>query len=407
MEIAEKMELFRELVRCGGEVYLWCYDAQGTLLESSCPEEEFLASVFSVFGCKDHMMAYWKEHASPLTLGSGIGLVWSAAFEQREGQPFRAWVIGPFFYTDVSMRSIENGFRAYAGLEVSVAWKSHLLELMRRIPTVPHLVNTQYLLMLHYCLTGEHLTPSDLGNLAAVPLPQGEAQPAQRDRHKIWGAEQMLLQMVRNGDLDYQKALNNSVMLSNGVQVQTQDPLGQGKISVIVFCSLVCRAAIEGGLSPEIAYSLGDAYIQNAACVRTMDDLFAIPHTMYDDFIHRVHNCRTNPKLSVPVQKCVDYIELHLTERIRAADLAAMAGYSEYYITRKFREETGLNFSDYVIFAKIERSKALLTGTDRSVQEIASELGFATRSHFSRNFRRVTGKTPAEFRAGVKGEGRG
>ena len=221
--------------------------------------------------------------------------------------------------------------------------------------------------------------------------------------YKVWGAEQALLQMVRNGDLDSQKALNASVMLSNGVQVQTRDPLGQSKISVIVFCSLVCRAAIEGGLSPEEAYSLGDAYIQNAEGSRSMDDLNAIPMKMYDDFIHRVHNCRTNPKLSVAVQKCVDYIEMHLTERIRAADLAAMVGYSEYYITRKFREETGYSFSDYVIFAKIERAKVLLRSSDRSVQEIAAELGFATRSHFSRNFHKVTGKTPAQFRAGVQG----
>ena len=134
-----------------------------------------------------------------------------------------------------------------------------------------------------------------------------------------------------------------------------------------------------------------------------MDDLTAIPMKMYDDFIHRVHNCRTNPKLSVAVQKCVDYIEMHLTERIRAADLAAMVGYSAYYITRKCREETGYSFSDYVIFAKIERAKVLLRSSDRSVQEIAAELGFATRSHFSRNFHKVTGKTPAQFRAGVQG----
>ena len=371
MEVSQNIALFRELVRCGGDIFTWCYDAQGNLLESNCPEEEFLSSVFSVFGCRDHMMAHWQQSTVPLTLGSGIGLVWSAAFEQRDGQPCRAWVFGPFFYTDVSMKSIENGFRAYSGLEVSVAWKSHLIDLMYKIPTVPHLVNTQYLLMLHYCLTGEHLVPSGLGSVSAIPLPQPDAAP-QHDRHKVWGAEQALLQMVRNGVLGYQSGLSTSVMRSSGGQVPA-------------------RAAV------------GDAYIQNAEGSRSMDDLKAIPMKMYDDFIHRVHNCRTNPKLSVAVQKCVDYIEMHLTERIRAADLAAMVGYSEYYITRKFREETGYSFSDYVIFAKTERAKVLLRSSDRSVQEIAAELGFATRSHFSRNFHKVTGKTPAQFRAGVQG----
>ena len=68
-----------------------------------------------------------------------------------------------------------------------------------------------------------------------------------------------------------------------------------------------------------------------------MDELMSIPLTMYDDFIRRVHKCRTNPKLSPTVQKCVDYIEMHLSERIRASDLAELVGYGEYYITHKFR----------------------------------------------------------------------
>ena len=46
--------------------------------------------------------------------------------------------------------------------------------------------------------------------------------------------------------------------------MQSSDVLRQSKTSIIVFTSLVCRAAIEGGLSPEEAYSLGDSYIQTA-----------------------------------------------------------------------------------------------------------------------------------------------
>lgn len=402
MDVEQNLALLRELVRCGGDIYTWCYDAAGELLESNCPEQDFLGQVFAFLGCRDKMLAHWAKHTNPITLGSGIGFVWSAAFEQRDGRPHRAWVLGPFFYTDVSMKSIEAGFGAYLGLEVSVAWKARLTELLYHTPTVPHLVSVQNLLMLHYCLTGERLTASDLGAaVMAEPAYLGGAEPG-RDRHKVWSAEQALLQMVRNGDLDYKKALSASQGLSNGVHIHTRDPLGQGRISVIVFCSIVCRAAIEGGLSPEEAYALGDSYIQSAEDARTLDELYAIPLTMYDDFIRRVHRCRTNPRLSTPVQKCVDYIELHLSERIRAEDLAAAAGYSEYYITQKFREEIGYSFTDYAIFAKVERAKVLLRDGDRSVQELADELGFSTRSHFSRCFRRVTGKSPAEYRGKMR-----
>ena len=125
---------------------------------------------------------------------------------------------------------------------------------------------------------------------------------------------------------------------------------------------------------------------------------------MYDDFIHRVHSLHANPKLSLPVQKCVDYIEMHLHERIRATDLAGIAGYGEYYLTQKFREETGYSLNDYVKRAKIERARVLLQSTDQSVQEIADSLGFSTRSHFSQSFKQVAGCSPVEYRAQITGQ---
>ena len=113
---------------------------------------------------------------------------------------------------------------------------------------------------------------------------------------------------------------------------------------------------------------------------------------MYDDFIRRVHKHRTNPNLSMQIQKCVDYIEMNLDKKIVAEDLAALVGYTEYYLTHKFKEETGLSVTNYVKFAKVERAKVLLKSTTLSVREISEQLGFATRNYFSAVFQQVTGK---------------
>lgn len=396
-DAVQNMALFQDLIRCGCDIYTWCYDIEGQLLESNCPQKELFSTAFSILGCKDRMLAHCKEHANPITLGSSLGLIWGAAFEQQDGQPFRAWVIGPFFYTNVSVKSIWQGFQASISAEVSVAWKHQFIQALYQVPTQHYVVHGRYLLMLHYCLTGERLAMNDLGTTTVSCAPEPAPALPQHDRHKVWAAEKAMLDMVRLGDLDYKDALHASELLSSGVPVQSSDPLRQGKISGTVFCSIVCRAAIEGGLSPEEAYALGDAYIQSTENAHTVDDLVSIPLAMYDDFIRRVHKLRTNPKLSVPVQKCVDYIEMHLSERIRAADLAAIAGYEEYYLTHKFREETGLSVSNYIKFAKIERAKVLLR-TGQSIQEIAAALGFSSRSHFSQSFRDVVGISPLEFR---------
>ena len=397
MDVLQNMMLFSELVKCGGNVYTWCYDAQGKLLQSNCPDEAFLASAFELFGCKQRMLEHGDRDDVPVTLGTALGLLWGAAFEKEEGELKRVWVIGPVFYQDVTMRGIEEGLKYYSKLEISVAWTIQLYKALEKVPTLQNTIMNRYLLMMHYCLTGQRLELSSV-NSSAAQDERLKSDAIPHDRHKIWMAEQGMLQMVRTGDLNYKQALSNSMSMSAGVPVQSSDVLRQSKTSIIVFTSLVCRAAIEGGLSPEEAYSLGDSYIQTAEAAKSLDELSPLAMMMYDDFIRRVHKHRTNPNLSMQIQKCVDYIEMNLDKKIVAEDLAALVGYTEYYLTHKFKEETGLSVTNYVKFAKVERAKVLLKSTTLSVREISEQLGFATRNYFSAVFQQVTGKTPMEFR---------
>ena len=66
MDVLQNMMLLSELVQCGGNVYTWCYDAQGVLLRSNCPDEAFLASAFELFGCKQRMLEHGNRDDVPL-----------------------------------------------------------------------------------------------------------------------------------------------------------------------------------------------------------------------------------------------------------------------------------------------------------------------------------------------------
>lgn len=399
MDIHEKVSLLQELVACCDAISTWCYDAKGELLFSNCTDETVLNTAFSAFGCRSILMEHTNIWNNPFLLGTSLGLVWGAAFEREDGVLRRFWLLGPVFYATTTKGQIELGYDFYRGLELSVAWKEQFMQAASRLPVVTSVLLGRYLLMLHYCLTGQTLHYSDIVMPTELLRPAKPAEPTKRDRYQVYAAERALLDMVRNGDLNYAEAFSNSSLLSSGVPVSGPDPLRQVKSSITVFTSLVCRAAIEGGLSPEEAYSLGDAYIQRAENARSQQELLNLPATMYDDFIHRVHRCRTNPRYSPMVQKCVDYIDLHLEQKIQAADLAAQLGYDDYYITRRFKRETGYSLTNYIKFAKIERAKVLLQSTRLTVQQIADGLGFTTRSYFIQCFKAVTGRTPTAWRA--------
>ena len=399
MDIHEKVSLLQELVACCDAISTWCYDAKGELLFSNCTDETVLNTAFSAFGCRSILMEHANILNNPFLLGTSLGLVWGAAFEREDGVLRRFWLLGPVFYATTTKGQIELGYDFYRGLELSVAWKEQFMQAAARLPVVTNVLLGRYLLMLHYCLTGQTLHYSDIVMPTELLRPAKPAEPTKRDRYQVYAAERALLDMVRNGDLNYAEAFSNSSLLSSGVPVSGPDPLRQVKSSITVFTSLVCRAAIEGGVSPEEAYSLGDAYIQRAENARSQQELLNLPATMYDDFIHRVHRCRTNPRYSPMVQKCVDYIDLHLEQKIQAADLAAQLGYDDYYITRRFKRETGYSLTNYIKFAKIERAKVLLQSTRLTVQQIADGLGFTTRSYFIQCFKAVTGRTPTAWRA--------
>ena len=401
MTVYDNMALLSELFLCGSNIYTWCYDAEGRLLTSNCPEEKMLDTAFELFDCKQQILEYAVEHDNPISVGTAFGLRWGAAFEKENAAMVRFWVIGPFFYQDISEHGVREGLRYYKNLEISPAWKVRFPEALKTLPTVQNAMMARYILMLHYALTDVHLEISDIacpqpyaGDISNAGVP-GEDY---RDRHKTWMAEQALLEMVRTGNLNYTKAFSDSMAISSGVPVRGDDALRQAKTSIVVFTTLVTRAAIEGGLSPEEAYALGDSYMQSAESTHDFSDLDALSHSMYADFIGRVHKVKMRPDYSAQIRQCIDYIELHCDQRIKAADLASRVGYSEYYLTAKFKEETGISVSDYIMRTKVERAKLLLETTQLTAQEISEQLSFSSRNYFSRIFKKFTGVTPTQYR---------
>lgn len=397
MEVQQNLELFRELMLCDGNICSWSYDASGKLLFSNCSDQAVFAAAFEVFGCLKKMLTVGSERDTPIFLSSDTGLIWGAAFEKAENVLYRCHVIGPVFYSNASVDSIYRGFRSKDFSGYSTAWLRSFYEAIYRVPSSQYTIFSRNLRMLHYCVTGQRIEISDVF-VEDIGVSAQTQSRRKIDRHRVYCAEKAMLKMVKLGDLNYKDALSASMSISDGVGVKAKDSLGSGKASTIVFCSIVCRAAIEGGISPDEAYSVGDDYIQSAMDANTIDELSTICMSMYDDFVRRVHRTRENPKFSEPIQRCCNYIEMNLNRNIHAQELADMVGYSVTYFTRRFREETGFGISDYVKAARIERAKLLLETSEDSVQEVSDKLGFTTRNYFTKCFREIAGMTPVEYR---------
>lgn len=99
------------------------------------------------------------------------------------------------------------------------------------------------------------------------------------------------------------------------------------------------------------------------------------------------------------VRNAVKYIEEHYGASLSYKDVAKEVYVSPSYFLSLFKRETGLTFVDYLTELRMERAKALLAGSDKSITEIAYEVGFNNSNYFSSTFRRLVGTTAKEYRA--------
>lgn len=97
------------------------------------------------------------------------------------------------------------------------------------------------------------------------------------------------------------------------------------------------------------------------------------------------------------LRHAVAYIQDNLSTDLSLASIAREAGLSACYLARLFTEAFGVPPHQYVIQARIERAKSLMTHGGLTPGDAARQTGFADQSHFTRHFKRLAGVTPSAF----------
>lgn len=97
-----------------------------------------------------------------------------------------------------------------------------------------------------------------------------------------------------------------------------------------------------------------------------------------------------------------NFIAENISEELTRKMLAQNIHFSEDYIARIFKTETGKSISTYVMEQRMEFAKKYLKETGLTISEIAIRVGYNNFSYFSKTFKDYTGKTPNEFRICTK-----
>jgi len=98
------------------------------------------------------------------------------------------------------------------------------------------------------------------------------------------------------------------------------------------------------------------------------------------------------------ITKARAFIEAHQTEDIGLIEVARAVNTSTYYFCKVFKRYAGLGLTEYIIRARIEKSKNLLLNPNLRVSEIAYDVGFQSLTHFNRVFKRILCQSPTDYR---------
>lgn len=96
------------------------------------------------------------------------------------------------------------------------------------------------------------------------------------------------------------------------------------------------------------------------------------------------------------------YMQKHVSDEITIEEIAAHFGYSKYHFSREFKKFTGFSAADYLSSIKIEQAKQDFLKKQRSITDSSFDAGFSSLGTFSTMFAKKTGLSPREYKNQVE-----
>lgn len=98
------------------------------------------------------------------------------------------------------------------------------------------------------------------------------------------------------------------------------------------------------------------------------------------------------------MEKLLYYIAQNYKEDLKLVDLSDVFNMNYYYLSAYFNQEMKESFSDYLNRIRIRQACNLLEGTNMPISQVGSEVGYSDHSYFCRVFKKITGRTPSEWK---------
>ncbi|WP_315792575.1 helix-turn-helix domain-containing protein [Paenibacillus sp. BIC5C1] len=303
----------------------------------------------------------------------------------------------PFALFEHKINGLINDTHLFANRE-------HVFHYYQSVPVISHeqlikIVISVNQMLNHTWIEAEGIAQVPLQGMSIQEYSQpGSMYPSPNDEeapHHNPLNEKKLLTIVREGKMEAlgefsQLGYENTGVLSKSSHIRSKKNLG------IIGIALAARAAIDGGLYSEIAFSESDRYIQRLEDLRTDQDIDQCCLEAFYSLTEKVSLVKETRHSKI-VTLCKNYIYNHRYSKISHEEIAVHAGISANYLSVLFKKEVEISVNEYIQQIKIEEAKHMIRFTSTPLSEIGSLLCFTDQSYFTKIFKKHTGKTPKQY----------
>ncbi len=208
--------------------------------------------------------------------------------------------------------------------------------------------------------------------------------------------ERELMQALSEGDRETAHRLLNELL--GHIYFSSGNRFDIIRTRVMELLVLLSRAAIDGGAESSQVFFLNERYLSEIGRFTSTEDLSLWLSRVLAHFLRFVFDL-ADIKHKDMMFKAVDYIKKRYTQKISLEEVSGVVYLSPSYFSKVFKDEMGCTFSVYLNKIRIDKSKLLLLSGQDAISDICDQVGFEDQSYFTKVFKKLTGMTPAKYRA--------
>jgi len=145
-----------------------------------------------------------------------------------------------------------------------------------------------------------------------------------------------------------------------------------------------------------VLFSRLDKYYSMA--IKSPAKLKSVAFEIFSDMSYYCKNKLQFPRKFQIISKGIRYIEEDEKQELSIKEIASMCNVSEIYFRKLFKSYAGISPNEYRLKTKIERAKQYLEHENISIANISELCGFNDPAYFSRQFKKITGESPLQFK---------